>query len=142
MKLLKNIFLWSTLILFLSSSNCKKPLEQWDYIKVINNSNITVFCDLQFNFPDTALHLAGDNTSFGIVVNSSSDGAFPMPGAGRWEAEINSRNPNSTVSFFFISNDTLNKYGWEVIRQNYLILARKEMNTADLKNNQWTVSFP
>jgi hypothetical protein len=141
MRSLRILVSGSMILLFLCGANCKKSfLEHWEYIYVKNNSNKSVYCDLQFNFPDTSLHEYGNDGSFGVEINANSKEKFPMPGS--WPDAIISGNSASTATFFFISKDTLDWYGWESVRLYYKILERKEMTVTDLENSNWTVNYP
>ena len=128
------------LILILNSSNCKNPYAIWEEIKVTNNSDKVLLCEMQFTYPDTALHEYGNPHSRGIEISQGTDEEFILPGS--WEDQINNINAAGIATFFFIARDTVTKYGWETVRQNYLILERKEITTAELKNSNWKLSYP
>jgi hypothetical protein len=50
--------------------------------------------------------------------------------------------PKDTLSVFIFHTDTLNKYSWEEIRRGYKILKRYNLSYNDLKQTNWTVTYP
>ena len=107
---------------------------------VINNSNMVILCELDFDYPDTSLHEYGHGNGRSVEIDPGSKERFSMPGS--WESEINHRNSLGISSFFIVSLDTISKYGWETVRQTYNILERRDMTVEDLKNNNWTLNYP
>jgi hypothetical protein len=43
---------------------------------------------------------------------------------------------SDTLSFFIFSSDTLNKYPWDSIRSNYMILQRYDLSLTDLAKSK------
>lgn len=50
--------------------------------------------------------------------------------------------PADTLSIYFFDPDTLAKYDWSVIRQEYKILVRYDLSHADLKKLEWRFYYP
>ena len=50
--------------------------------------------------------------------------------------------PSDTLSVFVIHFDTLNKYTWEEIRDNYMILKRYDLSLDNLIQNKYTIIYP
>lgn len=53
-----------------------------------------------------------------------------------------SKLPADTLSIFFISQDSISKYGWKQIQSRYLILARKDISLKDLEDSDYTITYP
>lgn len=50
--------------------------------------------------------------------------------------------PSGKLSIYLFSKDTLNKHTWEQIRQDYKVLKRYDLTYDELKQMNWTVSYP
>lgn len=50
--------------------------------------------------------------------------------------------PMNILSVFIFHTDTLNKYTWEEVRDGYMILKRYDLSLEDLKQNNWTITYP
>jgi hypothetical protein len=50
--------------------------------------------------------------------------------------------PYDTLSLFIFHTDTLNKYSWETIRDDYLILKRYDLSLEDLQASDFTITYP
>lgn len=53
-----------------------------------------------------------------------------------------SKLPADTLSIFFVSPDTVSKYGWKQVQSRYLILKRKDISLQDLVDNQNVITYP
>lgn len=50
--------------------------------------------------------------------------------------------PRDTLSIFIFHTDTLNKYPWEKIRDEYKILKRYDLSFEDIKRLGYKVPYP
>lgn len=50
--------------------------------------------------------------------------------------------PNDTLSVFIFHTDTLNKYTWGEVRDGYMILKRYDLSLEDLKQLDFTITYP
>lgn len=50
--------------------------------------------------------------------------------------------PYDTLSVFIFHTDTLNKYSWAEVRDSYMILKRYDLSLDDLKQNDFTITYP
>ena len=53
--------------------------------------------------------------------------------------------PNDTLSIFFISTDTLNKYGYDMVREKNMILERHDLSMEEIKelyNEKKAIVYP
>jgi hypothetical protein len=47
-----------------------------------------------------------------------------------------------TLSFMFLDNDTLVKYGWDYMRRNYRVLVRYDLSLDDINFLRETLTYP
>jgi hypothetical protein len=134
--ILNLIFSLTTLLI-----GCGKPKDP-QYIKMVNKSQNVVDIELQYNYPDTLIldsvsvdHVdtIGPNITRKAVTNSLNRG---------WKSHISHLNSHNTIMVFFYSPDTLKKYSWEKIRQDYKVLKRYDLTTDQLEQMDWTVTYP
>lgn len=121
--------------------NCSKQNNS-DYIKIINSSNQSIFADIQYNYPDTLIvdsDLNITDVTKEILSNSFTEITLYV---ASWEEIIKQRNSFETVTFFFISTDTIDKYSFDEVKKNYNILERRHLNIEELKRSNWTVIYP
>jgi len=50
--------------------------------------------------------------------------------------------PTDTMSIFFFDPDTLAKYDWSIIREEYKILVRYDLSHDNLRELKWCVCYP
>ncbi len=120
------------------SGTCKKnPFVEKVYsIKVVNQSTQWINFFQSNIFPDTSLPANKPYYGAGRPNNSSYlDSRLDWP-------DVFSTLPVDTLSIFILSNDTINKYDWYTVRNGYMILKRYDLSLGDLKQLNWTISFP
>jgi hypothetical protein len=76
----------------------------------------------------------------------------PYPFNKRWSVNFGNPGPNEnqlfakfptdTMSIFFFDPDTLAKYDWQIIREEYKILVRYDFSQNDLKLLKWCIYYP
>jgi hypothetical protein len=47
-----------------------------------------------------------------------------------------------TLSIFFFEPDTIAKYNWATVREDYKILVRYDLSYSDLKQLDWCIYYP
>ena len=120
------------------SGTCKKnPFVERVYsIKVENNSSQWInFFDNRV-YPDTLLPAAkpyygASRPNSYAYIDSKSD----------WP-DVFARLPKDTLSIFILSSDTVNTFNWDIIRSQYKILKRYDLSLQDLKNSNFTITYP
>jgi hypothetical protein len=50
--------------------------------------------------------------------------------------------PSDTLSIYFFNPDTLSKYSWEEIRENYKVLKKYDLSIQDLEKLNFKVVYP
>ena len=125
------------LVFFAPSCKHKDPLVEKAYgIWVQNNSNVIINYLVSYNYPDTIIPDQYSNLA-GIKAMNKGD----YQSKKDWDA-VFAENNASKISFFFFSPDTITKYGWNDVRSGYKILKRKDLSLQDLKNSNYTVTYP
>lgn len=113
-------------------------------IQIRNNSDqsISTFIALPngvgFAYPDTTLPLNE------IPMQSAAQGQqnfYDFPRS--LEEELNTM-PTDTLSIYYFSTDTLNKYSWEEIRDNYMVLRRDDLvpPANAVLDDFWLIEYP
>jgi len=134
------LFLSGLLLLF---SQCKDDgLAR--YIDFYNNSGKPVCCYMPWEdgvfYPDT------------LLPNITPTSYKPFPFKERWSVNFGNPGPNEnqlfakfptdTMSIFFFDPDTLAKYEWATIREEYKILVRYDLSHNDLRKLDWRIYYP
>ncbi|WP_291529407.1 hypothetical protein [Bacteroides sp. UBA939] len=137
---MKKIFLSSLLLLF---SQCKDDgLAR--YIDFYNNSDKPICYYMPWEdgvfYPDTILPNIIPMPYKPFPFNKYSNANFGNPGPN--ENTLFAMFPTDTMSIFFFDPDTLAKYEWETIRQDYKILVRYDLSHNDLKALDWRIYYP
>lgn len=133
----------STLMLLLMASACEKP-RNGDPIEiiVINNTKDTICFDLQFNYPDTVLV---DSKIYPHLAHSSVAHPFSKSGFwafSGWEWTLRNQSKVDGLVCIVYSLDTIRKYPFEQIQQDYNILKRHVLSIEQLKAINWTITYP
>ena len=113
-------------------------------ITVSNNSNHYIGLHFALGglydgglYPDTLLPHSDEYVCKDIKVS----GKYYYYSSAKWE-EIYSNLPCDTMSVFIFHTDTLNKYGWQEVRDGYKILRRYDLSLKDIKKMKWTIPYP
>ena len=112
------------------------------WLEVRNNSKDTICFGLQFNYPDTNIinqkeypHLAEGTVAYPY----SESGFYEFTG---WERTLRKEYKTDGVVCFVYSLDTIRKYPFEQIQEDYNILKRYILSIDDLKAINWTIVYP
>lgn len=130
------------LIIFLFIS-CETTVIE-SSIQIRNNSDqsistfIALSSEVGFAYPDTILpvnEIPMQSAAFG--QQNFYDFDFPLN-------EVLNQLPTDTVSIFYFSTDTLNKYSWEEIRENYMVLRRDDLvpPANAVADDFWLIEYP
>jgi hypothetical protein len=88
-------------------------------------------------YPDTLL----PPTEVGSYVRSNYTQRLSLSGRGNFEA-VYSEKGVDTLSFFFLSRNTITKYGWSNVYANYRILVRYDLSLSDINHLKSRLSYP
>ena len=135
---MKKIFLFSSLLLLFSQ--CRDDGLSRSF-GLYNNSGSPISFYMPWRhdifYPDTILPEKNPNphTFNERMIFSFGEGRFH-------ENALFAMFPTDTMSIFFFDPDTLAKYDWEIIRQEYKILVRYDLSHNDLRKLNWNIYYP
>ncbi|NII25715.1 hypothetical protein HB364_11515 [Pseudoflavitalea sp. X16] len=133
------IYLGSCLLLM--SFRCGKLAETRNSFSIKNNAahSISFYVaavGIQHKYPDTAI----ENNQ--VPMQSILPGKSADWGTGlKWE-EFFKALPTDTLSVYLFHPDTLQKYNWAVIRDQYKVLRRYDLSLQDLKGLNFEIPYP
>ena len=117
-------------------SNCEGFLPNYYEVDYANNTDYDVYVYIRDNrgkqlnivYPDTTISFNEENVS---IIKAHSHikiniGTLPI------EKYFNNI-PSDTLSVFYFHADTISKYSWEEIQQDYNILQRYDLSLEDFK---------
>ena len=139
---MKLIYLTSFLLTTMLLTGCELFMEKWYYIYIKNNSNKTLFVTAGQElykmkpYPDTLLPYKKPGNEI-ISPNNRNN----LISSHKWEDVISSL-PSDTLSIYILDADTVNICGWEEVAKDYKVLKRYDFSVDDLKNMNWTVTYP
>lgn len=114
---------------------CPNNSECDDYgIWISNNSNqeiaAYIACDLSHTqvYPDTTISLSFRN----VNIHPKTSFKYTFTTCARIDP----------LSIYIFSSDTISKYGWEKVRDEYMIIKRFELSWKDIKEAKWMVNYP
>jgi len=139
MKKINIVILSLTFFCLWTFISCNPPLGATvRYIfKIKNNSGSKILYQVSEIYPDTAIQdldksRVGDISLMGL---QTIDSKIPWP---KYFQGLRS----DTLSIFFVSQDTIFKYGWEQVQNRYLVLKRKDISFKDLEESNYLITYP
>ncbi|MGV8091895.1 MAG: hypothetical protein AB2L24_08535 [Mangrovibacterium sp.] len=123
----------------LLSSTCRDE-DCHDEIKIINNSDHSVYYSGSYRYPDTLLvyNPVVSPTTYKIKVHSSK---LDQNINGCFEGQIND-SPGGKIMFFIYDANTLETTPWDTVVKHYMILKRYDLTEQDLDSMGWTITYP
>jgi hypothetical protein len=122
-------------LLSITLSRCILP-NYYD-VYYVNNTDFDIRFNHSFGYPDTTISF---KTSGEIKA-----GSHIVVASGSTIEEQITQISSDTLSIFYFHPDTLKKYSWEEIQQNYKILRRYDLsieNFSSLKNKYGVPEIP
>ena len=128
-----NYFIGVLISLSIFFSSCPDGVEEVP-IWITNNAdhNLLAYVGLGNGgtlYPDTAL--PPENYTFPVDHGRMNSNVFRFSPEGK-----------DTVCVFLLHEDTVKKYPWNIIRDEYKILKRYDIAITDLKKMNWTITYP
>ena len=112
------------------------------YVKNQSSHSIKVFFNDDDNhlaiYPDTLISSVQD----GIIEILNGEKEAVAGGSAPWESVFKVTVPNDTLSLFIFHSDTINRYTWSQIREDYNILKRYDLSLEDLELLDFEVPYP
>lgn len=122
------------LSLTLCSYSCEKLVDHTNFIRIHNNTNDTIQIYAGYNYPDTTLNL--EKPKLVMIYPNTQNGG--LESKTDWKDKV----INDTLNIFILSKDTVDRYSWDKIRNDYNVLKRYDLSLDDLKNMNWTITYP
>lgn len=104
--------------------------------KIKNDSNFSIYNSISI---DTTISYINPSVSNSSIQPNATE--IHTINGRTWETLIED-TPKDTISLFIFSSDTINKYPWDSVRSNYMILQRYDLSLKDLQNRNWTIEYP
>jgi hypothetical protein len=120
-------------IVLILSFSCEDLFDHAYFFQVQNNSSNKIRCYASYNFPDTSLNLTKPPLHL-IEPNSYTK----IDSRKEWDKVL----PKDTIEIFIFSEDTLLKYDWDIVRKEYKILKRFDLNINEIGKSSNTVIYP
>ncbi|MCC8145529.1 MAG: hypothetical protein LIO93_03625 [Bacteroidales bacterium] len=139
---MKKILVYCSLINFLLYTSCFSEDDNLSRsLRLYNTSETSISYSMLWQigifYPDTVLPIKNPNP---IKFEKERNVGFGELGFN--ENDLFTIFPTDTLSIFFFNPDTLAKYDWEIIKNEYKILARYDLSHKDLKQLNWSVPYP
>lgn len=121
------------LIIICSLSSCQSLLDHVYGIKIQNYSNDTIVFYANYSYPDTAIAIKKP----GLVMTYPKNYSY-WDSKKKWEDVLS----NDIISIFIFSKASVNKFSWDKIKQDYIILQRYDVSIKELKELNSAITYP
>ena len=115
--------------------SCEELVEQTYKFNVRNESDSELYFTIGYKYPDTTL--STENTTNRILPMST----FRL-GGFQTQDKIFDEALNDTLSFFFLTKETIENNEWNEIRSNYLVLKRFDVSYDDFQSLDFEIVYP
>ena len=128
--------------IFLMTNCLEDMMEKWFTIRVNNNSNKRIYISAGCgrygipNYPDTLLPTIEPS-----LLNVEPHDYNNLRSSIEWESVIK-KIESDTLSIYFFDADTINKYTWDEIKNEYKIIKREDLSIDDFRQANWTIMYP
>ena len=130
------------IIIFCPAFKCRKDTETCHYqIRFSNNASKAVYSIYNLSYPDTTISdpnpvLAGsyNKVEAGEIKTLSNRDCF--------EDVFKHLILSDTIMVFVFDATDVESTSWDTVKQNYLILKRYDLSLQDLKNRNFTITYP
>jgi hypothetical protein len=123
------------LSILLCGASCEKLVDHVYSIKVRNNTNDTLLFYESYNYPDSSIV-----QNKPILTRIYPKDYSHLDSKKDWDEIL--VPPKDTISIFILNKDTVDRYSWDKIRNDYNVLKRYDLSLDDLKNLNWTITYP
>lgn len=110
--------------------SCEKDIDSRKF-SFINNSDKDVvihLADMENIYPDTTL------SKYPPKTRLKSGGTYLFSGYKKQKGEY--------MYLYLFDPDTLSRYSWDIIREEYKILKRYKLKMSDMESPPYTVTYP
>lgn len=129
------------ILISLCGFTCFKPGDTKYALDIQNGSNHPVAfyvaaLGMEHMYPDTALQ--GSKPAMRTIQPDQSASWDISLSFDKFFKEL----PTDTLSIYLFHPDTLAKYDWDVVRNEYKVLKRYDLSLGDLENTGFKVTYP
>jgi len=141
MKKQKSILLFACLLGVFSHS-CEYLIKSDDRFSFVNSSQEDVYVSFDTLYPDTSIY--DPNPAFSpetnkVLAGETSKSVLRL--RSNWEATFKDI-PSDTLMVFVFDAQVLETTTWDTVKANYQILKRYDLSLQDVKDMDWTISYP
>lgn len=119
-----------------TASHCGMDVEYPLFFKNTSNKNLKYA--IGRNYPDTIPMVEDIRV---VTIDALSSRSIEWSGV-EWKYIYESYYASDTMSLFILSCDTLAKYSWDQIREDYNILVRYDLSLKDLYKLDFRIVYP
>lgn len=130
---MKRIFINIFVLIYLTSC---LPVDKRYPIWIKNNTNNGIYFFVN-NYIDTLLP---QTDKYVILINANDK--ISIDSNQPWEEVFSAEYPKDTLQIFYFNVDSINKYDWNTIRNEYMVMDRRVYSKTYLLNNNWTIIYP
>lgn len=141
---MKKIVLFLCGCLLLTAMTCTKDgADAHHHIKFYNTSNYDIYIERSFDHPDTSLSSIGDITipGWGNKVEAHSENNEALTDYMDDYEQMFICEFDTLIVFVFTA-DSLDLYGLDYVKRNYLVSQRYDISLSDLQQLNWQLRFP
>lgn len=135
----RHILFYGTIIICLfTASKCAMDHDYPLYLRNNSDQRVQFWTNRtgENEYPDTLLY----HKPTGVTI-PSNEKVDVAGGSISWE-KIYQQVKTDTISFFIYNADTLDRYEWNIIKENYMILQRYDLSIYDLQKLDYTLYYP
>ncbi|NGF57657.1 hypothetical protein G5B35_24150 [Parapusillimonas sp. SGNA-6] len=143
------IFIGIAVMCLSTAGECRKAMDYKYPLWLTNSSEQEIMIYINNNgtvldpiYPDTTITKSIKHISKPIpqdfIIRPGEKEIF-VESSGPWEEK---RRGIDTLSLVIFSVDTLEKYPWEIIREDYMILQRYDLSMSDLRKLDYSIAYP
>ncbi|MCK9618285.1 MAG: hypothetical protein M0R21_10685 [Lentimicrobiaceae bacterium] len=144
---MKNIFIFFTCILFISSTCEREDSDCHKTIQFINNSNKSLYLMGDLYYPDTLdfIHSSSpepESTIYKVYPNKNNTKALRRRVCFEDAFDDGMSIPSDTLMVYVFDAEIIEKIPWSSVTHYYLVLKRYDLSLQDLQRMNWTITYP
>jgi len=145
MKTIKTMNYIILILLFLLNNTCKKNEDCHKIIKVFNTSNKAIYVQGSDGYPDTMYFKYNPNPALSPEINKVESGetnTTSLQIKDCWEINIKNVMQSDKLMIYIFDSEILENIPWDTVIANNMVLNRYDLSLEDLKNSNWSITYP
>jgi hypothetical protein len=131
----------SIFVINMVSISCNRNTENChDSISIINNSGNAIYFSESFRYPDTLTLYPNPSLDPGYFKINSNSCKNDIT-RDCFEDEF-TRSTQGIIMFYIYDALTLETTSWDTVKAKYLILKRYDLTLKDIKDMNWSITYP